>query len=77
MLTRQLRSTEVSDETRKEILKGCKDLVPELLDSNGEFEVLSSQVGLRPGREGGPRVELEILRNKEVVIHSYGHAGAG
>lgn len=52
------------------------------------FEVLSRQVGLRPGRRGGPRVELEggegRAEGKEDgkvegvwVVHSYGHAGGG
>lgn len=45
----------------------------------GEFEVISAQVGLRPGRRGGPRVELDS--NDQVqqtwIIHAYGHAGAG
>lgn len=48
-------------------------------EGSGDFEVVSSQVGLRPGRVGGPRVETE--GEKTVggvwVVHSYGHAGAG
>lgn len=46
---------------------------------NGDFEVVSSQVGLRPGRKGGPRVELEEKKRVDGirVVHSYGHAGAG
>lgn len=51
--------------------------IPELLTGpDGEFEVLSVQCGLRPGRRDGPRVEGEIVGEKRVV-HSYGHAGAG
>ena len=46
-----------------------------------EFEVVSYQVGLRPGRKGGPRVEIEKKGNGKVggvwVIHSYGHGGGG
>ena len=35
-------------------------------------------VGLRPFRIGGPRVELEELKNsKIVIIHNYGHGSEG
>lgn len=67
----------MSDETTKSILQGCKVLAPELLSEDGEFEVLSVQCGLRPAREGGPRVEGEIVDGRWKVVHSYGHAGAG
>lgn len=72
-----VRDTNVCDKTTSDILRGCKALAPELVGENGEFEVLSSQVGLRPSRKGGPRVEVEILKAGEVVVHSYGHSGAG
>lgn len=56
--------------------------------TDGGFEVLSTQVGFRPGRKGGPRVEVEGEmgdgegRNGGKiggvwVVHSYGHAGGG
>lgn len=67
----------MSDETTNEILQGCIELAPELLGANGNFEVLGIQVGLRPSREGGPRLETEIVGDKYIVIHSYGHSGAG
>lgn len=63
-------------ETTAEILSRAKEWAPELLKANGEFEVLSVQVGLRPGREGGVRVEIEDVEGV-VVCHAYGHAGAG
>ena len=47
-------------------------------EGEGDFEVLSIQVGRRPGRKGGPRVELEKERVKGVrVVYAYGHDGAG
>lgn len=73
----RVRSINVSDETTASILEGCKPLAPELLNSNGEFEVLSVQCGLRPSRKGGPRVEVEVVGGEYLVVHSYGHAGAG
>ena len=52
-------------------------MAPELFAQDGLFEVLSVQCGLRPAREGGPRVELEVVDGMYKVVHSYGHAGAG
>ncbi|WEW56753.1 hypothetical protein PRK78_002204 [Emydomyces testavorans] len=67
----------------KTIAQWAKRLAPELCRDDGELEVLSTQVGLRPGRKGGARVEKEVLKgcNEDggdlVVIHSYGHGGSG
>jgi D-amino-acid oxidase len=54
-------------ETRA-ILARARRLVPELEDA----PVVGVRVGLRPVREGGPRVERE-----GDVVHCYGHGGAG
>ena len=67
----------MSNDTTNSILEGCKSLAPELLAEDGLFEVLSVQCGLRPAREGGPRVEVEIVDGTYRIVHSYGHAGAG
>ena len=69
--------TSVNEDTTQGFLRSCKELAPELLNEDGEFEVLGVQVGLRPARKGGPRVEGEILSGGELVIHEYGHSGAG
>jgi D-amino-acid oxidase len=66
-------------ELTKRILSRAKGLVPELL-KDGEFEVKRVQVGRRPGRMGGPRVELEqgkIGDFEGKLVHAYGHSGAG
>lgn len=77
-------STEVDDEMTKEISEKCRDLVPELLVKENKFEVIKVQVGLRPGRTGGARVEREVVsvgsgtgKQDMVVVHAYGMAGAG
>lgn len=76
-------SAEPSEETKNTILERGSWMVPELLTNpNGNedfgFEVISTQCGLRPGREGGPRVEIETLpSSRKAVVHSYGHAGGG
>jgi D-amino-acid oxidase len=38
--------------------------------------VIKETVGLRPFREGGPRIEKQKLGNK-VIVHNYGHGGSG
>ena len=67
----------MDEDVTEAILEGCKVLAPELLGKKGEFEVLSAQCGLRPGREGGARVAKETVERRFKVVHSYGHAGAG
>jgi D-amino-acid oxidase len=67
---------EPDPETTIELLQRAKPFAPELLDENGEFNVISEQVGFRPGRKGGPRIELEKVGDF-IVCHAYGHAGAG
>jgi D-amino-acid oxidase len=69
-------TAEPDEKTTEEILRRAKEWAPELLNEQGEFEVLSVQVGLRPGRKGGARVEIEKV-DGTVVCHAYGHAGAG
>ncbi|QDS74927.1 hypothetical protein FKW77_004292 [Venturia effusa] len=66
-----------SAQTTKEILEAAKEWAPELLNAEGEFDVLSEQVGLRPGRKGGVRCEIEVLGEQVVVCHAYGHGGGG
>ena len=69
--------TAINHSSAKRILEHGRALAPELLNEDGEFDVLKVQVGLRPSRKNGPRVELEALRNGKIVIHEYGHSGAG
>jgi hypothetical protein len=69
-------SAEPTKETTNEILERAKPFAPELLNEKGEFTIVGIQIGLRPGREQGVRVELEKV-GKFTVCHAYGHAGAG
>jgi len=39
--------------------------------------VLAERVGIRPFRKSGVRIEREWLRDGRMVIHNYGHGGAG
>jgi D-amino-acid oxidase len=69
------KSTDDSGTSQK-ILENAKQFAPELLNENGEFEVLHVKVGLRPGRAGGARLEVEQIGDI-LVCHAYGNAGGG
>ncbi len=63
------------------IMKRALALCPELTagcDAKDEagLDVIRHNVGLRPGREGGTRLEREVIGELRVV-HSYGHGGYG
>lgn len=67
------------------ILERCKAMMTGWISDDAKIEILSEQVGLRPGRKWGPRLEVEDVEveiDKEDVrrvrvFHLYGHAGAG
>jgi D-amino-acid oxidase len=42
-----------------------------------KLPVLAERVGLRPFRRSGLRLERDQLRDGRIVIHNYGHGGAG
>ena len=59
-------------------MKRCVELCPALTGGKGieALSVIRHGVGLRPMREGGPRVEKEKIGGLWVV-HQYGHGGYG
>ena len=61
-------------------IKVCPGLVPPGA-SVDELRVIRHQVGLRPVREGGPRIERQIYQHAVhgplEVIHCYGAGGFG
>ncbi|KAF2017740.1 hypothetical protein BU24DRAFT_367827 [Aaosphaeria arxii CBS 175.79] len=73
-------SADVDPELAADIVKRCCALCPEL-GRPEDLQVISHNVGLRPGRKGGPRMEVERRREEwgegVSVVHCYGHAGAG
>ncbi|MES1908587.1 MAG: hypothetical protein MHM6MM_001495 [Cercozoa sp. M6MM] len=62
----------VNKDMSKRIWERATRAVPQLKQGT----VLGEFVGLRPVREGGPRVEL-ATRNGTIVVHNYGHGGSG
>ncbi|KAF2637352.1 nucleotide-binding domain-containing protein [Massarina eburnea CBS 473.64] len=69
-------SADVDYELSESIMRKCCELCPEL-GRVEDLQVISHNVGLRPSRVGGTRVELESWGNGVLVVHNYGHAGAG
>jgi D-amino-acid oxidase len=51
------------------IFERCAELAPSLKDS-GATKILKHQVGLRPAREGGARVEAEVVRFPLSTTHN-------
>jgi glycine/D-amino acid oxidase-like deaminating enzyme len=73
------RSENIDQDLTEMILQRCKRLAPELL-VNGKFDVIRAQIGRRPARKGGIRIEIERLDmgGKELIVcHHYGHGGTG
>jgi D-amino-acid oxidase len=78
--------TSIHPETTKRILTCAYDAMPELSKGKGweAIEVVSCNVGLRPARRGGARMELEVVERKKGgkggefgVVHAYGIGPAG
>ncbi|MDJ0727490.1 MAG: FAD-dependent oxidoreductase [Prochloraceae cyanobacterium] len=65
-------SLTVNEDTANSILNRCQKLEPKLKD----IEIVDRIVGLRPGRKE-VRLELEPISANLMVIHNYGHGGAG
>jgi D-amino-acid oxidase len=67
--------TQPEARTGQAILERCRALVPRLNDAR----VITELVGLRPSRRGGARVEVDRARlpGGALLIHNYGHGGAG
>ena len=57
----------------------CVALAPELTDGKGieGLDVVRHNVGLRPSRHGGPRLEAEEMTDIGLVVHNYGIKASG
>lgn len=67
----------VSEDQRTDIFNRVGDNMPHVFAAfPADFEVVRDNVGFRPGREGGPRVEKEVIDGQKVV-HAYGLSGSG
>ncbi|KAL0958135.1 hypothetical protein HGRIS_000303 [Hohenbuehelia grisea] len=81
---------ETTEDILKRTLALCPELAPPEARANGRQPtvadlrplIIEGGCGLRPGRQGGIRVELEWYsrgdgQGRTPVIHNYGHAGYG
>lgn len=78
------QSTEKPDpKVAEEIIQRCKKLCPQLVagTSNKELKIMSHNVGRRPSRVGGTRIEIEIKEIPKgvngIICHNYGHHSYG
>ncbi|KAI7896483.1 uncharacterized protein EV154DRAFT_492449 [Mucor mucedo] len=82
-LDRENRNTAPDDAITADILERCYKLCPEITHGKGvsAFDIVSINVGFRPGRTGGIRLEKETRRrsngDKVKVCHNYGHSSHG
>jgi D-amino-acid oxidase len=61
------------------IMKRCIEISPSLVKEGQGIEgldIIRHGVGLRPLREGGTRIEKDVIEGVSVV-HNYGHGGFG
>ncbi|MDH6212944.1 FAD-dependent oxidoreductase [Streptomyces pseudovenezuelae] len=65
-------STEPDPAVAEAIVRRCAALRPEIAGAR----VLEHRVGLRPARNS-VRLEREVLADGRVLVHNYGHGGAG
>ncbi|WP_327327268.1 FAD-binding oxidoreductase [Streptomyces sp. NBC_01210] len=59
--------------TAEEIVARCALIRPEIADAR----ILGHRVGLRPARTEGVRIEAGPLPGGGLLVHNYGHGGAG
>lgn len=82
--------TDIDHSLSERILQRCVRLVPELLEDDIDptsqeawksIKIIKQGVGLRPARESGMRIELEMMTSSEGlkyhILHAYGAGGGG
>lgn len=60
------------------MLEQSIECFPDFVDKIDQFEVIRDNVGRRPFREGGLRMEAEEVDNgRKRIVHGYGAGGRG
>lgn len=67
---------EVDHELAEKMLTWAKTLYPGVFPPDHEFEIIKHNVGLRPSRKGGVRIESEAV-GERLYVHGYGIGGWG
>ncbi len=65
--------TEPDPRTAAEIVARCARVRPEIAGAR----IIGHRVGLRPARDAGVRIETQELPGGGLLVHNYGHGGAG
>ncbi|OCT53976.1 hypothetical protein CLCR_10450 [Cladophialophora carrionii] len=65
------------NETRERLLRRCVESFPDFVKTVEEFVILKDNVGRRPWREGGYRLEIEQIAPEKTIVHGYGAGGRG
>lgn len=68
------RDGEVDPNLAQRIAMQCVQLAPELTGGKGveALDIVRHNVGFRPSRRGGPRLEVESIPGTGLVVHNYG-----
>lgn len=64
-------------QTREKLLRQSVEMFPDFVDSIDKFDVLKDNVGRRPWRDGGYRIETEWISPDKRIVHGYGAGGRG
>lgn len=60
------------------LISNASEKFPELFETkDGKLDILRVNVGFRPARNGGVRLEREVVNNDVVIVHCYGFGGCG
>lgn len=63
------------EEDTQQLIKRARVLYPKIF-IDGELDIKNINVGFRPAREGGTRIEVEKI-GKQYIVHDYGFGGMG
>lgn len=69
--------TDIRPEETKAILANAVKCWPEFVSKVEDFEILAVNVGRRPWRDGGLRIEKENIGQGRIVVHGYGAGARG
>jgi len=77
--SKEIGDTEVKarPETTRRLLEQSVAAFPDFVKSVDRFEIVKINVGRRPWREGGLRLEIELLEKGRRIVHGYGAGGRG
>lgn len=77
--TKEIDDTETDPrpDTRQKLLENAVKYFPDLVTNVKDFDIVTDNVGRRPWRAGGLRIETEHMAPGKIVIHGYGAGGRG